>query len=551
MRRTLVLLVSLALAAVAAAQSTVVVGTQASTAFRPNPLWATSIPDFAVMPLILPGLTGFDGAMQAIPDLAADVEIAEDLTTYTFTLPADALWSDGTPVTAADVKFTWELRAHPTLLALPQPPGERTNALLVAGTAEYGEGEADSISGIRVLDERTIEFTLVGPNVGFLRSASVGILPAHVFDGLSVDEIVAHPYLELPTVTSGPYRVADYVRGEFWRLERVADHWSGEPQVETLVVRTFADAESLFSAIDAGEIHVSLIPANELERFEANPRLAILRNPGLGFYVLHVNQREPRIIDGCSADSYQELTRPRTPLDDVLVRQAMAWALDYDEIIDVLASGAGTRIPSAIFGPAWLLDEGLTEYHYDPERARELLAEAGWTLEGNRLVDADGNAFRTLSYVSTSGTDFFELGVLLQDYLGAVGIPVDIRLTTSANFLPTVLDGDWDFARNAGGNFGRDPTEATGFYVSCAGWANAMGFSDVAFDEAMRRGASSADLDVRAEAYLEASQRLNTLLPSLFLMTQDQIMVADVGLENVAGTSGSHMTWDAVRWAWR
>ena len=551
MRRIVGAIAALALVALASGQNTVVVGTQASTAFRPNPLWSTSIPDFAVMPLILPGLTGFDGEMQAVLALADGVDIADDLTTYTFTLPADAVWSDGAPITAADVKFTWELRAHPTLIALPQPPGERTQALLVAGTEAYGRGEADEIGGIRVLDERTIEFELVAPNVGFMRAASVGILPAHVFEGLSVDEIVAHPYLELPSVTSGPFRVAEYLRGEFWRLDRVRGHWTGEPSIETLVVRTFADAESLFSAIDAGEIHVSLIPANELERFEANPRLAVVRNPGLGFYVLHVNQREPRVIDGCSAESYHELTSPRAPLDDVLVRQALAWALDYDEIIDVLASGAGTRIPSAIFGPSWLLDEGLTEYRYDPERALELLAEAGWTLENNRLVDADGTPFRTLSYVSTSGTDFFELGVLLQDYLGAIGIPVDIRLTTSANFLPTVLEGDWDFARNAGGNFGRDPSEATGFYVSCAGWANAMGFSDIAFDEAMRRGASTADLTARAEAYREASQRLNHLLPSLFIMTQDQLMVADVGLDNVAGTSGSHMTWDAVRWAWR
>ena len=551
MQRIVVTLVGLALMAAAAAQSTVVVGTQASTAFRPNPLWATSIPDFAVMPHILPGLTGFDGEMQAQLDLATEVDIADDLTTYTFTLHADAVWSDGRPVTAADVKFTWELRAHPTLIALPQPPGERTNALLVLGTEEYGRGEADEIRGIRIIDDRTVSFTLVAPNVGFLRSASVGILPSHVFAGLSVDEIVAHEYLELPTVTSGPFRVADYVRGEFWRLERVPGHWAGEPEVETLVVRTFADAESLFSALDAGEVHVSLIPANELERFEANPRLAIVRNPGLGYYVLHINQREPRVIEGCSADTYHEVTRPRAPLDDVLVRQAMAWALDYDEIIDVLAAGAGTRIPSAIFGPSWLRDESLIEYAYDPERALELLAEAGWTLDGSRLVDAEGNPFRTLAYVSTSGTEFFELGVLLQDYLGAVGIPVDIRLTTSANFLPTVLDGDWDFARNAGGNFGRDPTEAIGFYASCAGWANAMGFSDIAFDEAMQRGASTADLEARAEAYLEASQRLNTMLPSLFIMTQDQIMVADVGLENVSGTSGSHMTWDATRWAWR
>jgi peptide/nickel transport system substrate-binding protein len=535
----------------ALAQSSIVIGTQASTAFRPNPLWSTSIPDFVVMSLILPGLAGFDGEMQATLELASAVDISDDLTRYTFTIDENAVWSDGSPVTANDVKFTWELRAHPTMIALPQPPIDRTLALLVEGTAAFGNGEADEITGIRVLDARTVEFTLVAPNVGFVRAASLGILPSHVFEGLSVDEIVAHPYLELPTVTSGPFRVGEYVRGEFWRLERVTGHWGEEAQVDTLVVRTFAEAEALFSAIDAGEVNVALVPATQLERFASNPGLQVIRRPGLGYYVLHIHQREPRVLDSCSADTYATMTQPRAPIDDVRVRQAMAWALNYDEIIDVLAAGAGTRIDSAIFGPSWLLDEGLVRYEYDPERASELLSQAGWVRDGAGLVDAEGNAFRTLTYVSTSTPEGFELGVLIQDYLGAVGIPVEIRLTTSANFLPTVLDGVWDFARNSGGNFGRDPSEANAFYASCAGWANAMGFSDAAFDDAMRRGAATADLDVRAEAYLEASARLNDLLPSLFLFTQDQIMVADISLANVSGTSGSHMAWDAVRWTWR
>jgi peptide/nickel transport system substrate-binding protein len=551
MRRFFGAALALLLVGSALAQSSIVIGTQASTAFRPNPLWSTSIPDFVVMTLILPGLTGFDGEMQATMQLAESVDIAEDLTRYTFTIAENAVWSDGTPVTAQDVKFTWELRAHPTMIALPQPPIDRTLALLVDGTDAFGKGEADEITGIRVVDARTVEFTLTAPNVGFIRATSLGILPSHVFAGVSVEEIVTHPYLELPSVTSGPFAVGEYVRGEFWRLERVPGHWSADAQVDTIVVRTFAEPEALFSAIDAGEVHVSLVPATQLERFASNPGLQVIRRPGLGYYVLHVHQREPRVVESCSAETYAEVTQPRQPIDDVLVRQAMAWALDYDEIIDVLAAGAGTRIDSAIFGPSWLRDEGLVRYAYDVDRATELLAQAGWQRDGNRLVDADGNPFRTLTYVSTSTDEGFELGVLIQDYLGAVGIPVEIRLTTSANFLPTVLDGEWDFARNSGGNFGRDPSEANAFYASCAGWANAMGFSDSAFDAAMRRGASTTDLDVRAEAYLEASQRLNELLPSLFLFTQDQIMVADTRIANVSGTSGSHMAWDAVRWAWR
>lgn len=550
MNRILLLLVAAGSTFGAFAQP-VVVGTQASTAFRPNPLWSTSIPDFAVMPLILPGLIAYDAEMQPTLALASAIDIAEDLTTYTFTIDERARWSDGTPVTAHDVKFTWELRADPTLLALPQPPIERALALQVSGTEAFGNGEATEVTGIRVLDDRTVAFDLVAPNVGFARATALGLLPHHVFRGLSVDEILAHPYLELPSVTSGPFTVSAYVRGEFWRLERVAGYWGGEPDIETIVIRTFAESEALFSAIDAGEVHVALVPNTQLDRFAANPGLRVIRRSGLGFYVLHVNQREPRVLENCSADNYLSVTQPRTPLDDARVRQALAWALDYDEISEVIAAGASTRIDSAIFGPSWLLDSGLVRYAQDLERSTALLAEAGWVRDENRLLNADGTPFRTLTYVSASSTEGFELGVLLQDYLGAIGIPLEIRLTTSANFLPTVLANDFDLARNAGGNLGRDPSEAFAFYRTCAGWANAMGFSDEAFDAAMQRGAATADVAVRAEAYLEASQRLNELLPSLFLFAQDQIVVLDARIDGVAGTSGSHLTWDAATWSWR
>lgn len=535
---------------VSAQDDTVVIGAPTTTAFRNNPLWATSSADFYVFPLILPGLTWFDDQMNPVLALAEDVTISDDGLTYTFTLPADATWSDGEPITAADVKFTWELKSHPALLALPQPPAGRGDITLVAGVEAYSNGESDEISGIQVIDDRTVVFTLNAPNFLFLGNATLGILPQHILGDVDPVEIADHPYLELPDVTSGPYTLTEYERDNFWRLAARADYWGTPASIANVIVRVFAENQAQMAAMEAGEIDVTAIPAAEVERFEGLDGISVVSRGGLGYYVLHFNQSEPRVIEGCTAEAVAEAYTGRAPLDNVQVRQAISFAIDRDEIIDVIADGQGTRIFTSIFGPDWLDNSGLEAYDYDPERALELLAEAGWTLneDGNRLVNAAGDPIRQLVYVAQPGQEGFDLGILVQDYLGAVGIPVEIRLTTSSNFLPTIFSEDWDLARNAGGTLGRDPSESARFYRTCAGWANALGYSNPEWDALMDEGAATTDLTQRVAIYNEASRILNTELPSLFLMTQNNVWAVSDRIQGFTGSAGGYITWDLTGW---
>jgi len=549
-----IVLAVLSLAVTASAQDeTVIIGAPTTTAFRNNPLWATSTADFYVFPLILPGLTWFDDQMKPVLALAEDVTISDDGLTYTFTLPENASWSDGEPITAADVKFTWELKSHPALLALPQPPAGRGDITLVAGVEAYSKGEADEITGIQVLDERTVAFTLNSPNFLFLGNATLGILPQHILGEVDPAVIADHPYFEFPNVTSGPYLLTEYVRDSFWRLAAREDYWGKPASIPNVIIRVFAELEAQLAAMEAGEIDVTAIPAAEVSRFEALEGVNVVSRSGLGYYVVHFNMSEPRVTEGCTAQAVAEAYTGRPPLDDVRVRQALSFAIDRDEIIDVIADGQGTRIFSSIFGPDWLDNSGLEPYDYNPERALELLAEAGWTLNaaGNRLVNADGQEFRQLIYVSQPGEEGFRLGILLQDYLGAIGIPVEIRLTTSANFLPTIFGEEWDLARNAGGSLGRDPSESARFYRTCAGWANALGYSNVEWDALMDAGAATTDLAKRAEIYNQASRILNTELPSLFLMTQNNVWAVRDRIQGFTGSAGNYITWNLTDWTIR
>lgn len=403
------------------------------------------------------------------------------------------------------------------------------------------------------MDDRTVTFTLNSPNFLFMGNATLGILPQHILGDVDPAAIADHPYMEMPDITSGPYILTEYERDNFWRLTARADYHGTPATIANVIVRVFADNQAQLAAMEAGEIDLTAIPATEVDRFETLDNIRVVSRGGLGYYVLHFNQSEPRVTEGCSAETVAEAYTGRAPLDDVRVRQAISFAIDRDEIIDVIASGQGTRIFTSIFGPDWLDNSGLEAYDYAPQRALDLLAEAGWTLNqaGNRLVNANGDPIRQFVYVAQPSQESFDLGVLLQDYLGAIGIPVEIRLTTSSNFLPTVFAEDWDIARNVGGALGRDPSESARFYRTCAGWANALGYSNPEWDALMDAGAATTDLTQRAAIYNEASRTLNTELPSLFLMTQNNVWAVSDRIDGFAGSAGGYITWNLTSWALR
>ncbi|MBN1287582.1 MAG: peptide ABC transporter substrate-binding protein [Anaerolineae bacterium] len=543
-----------AMGAFAQEGSQITIGVGGITGRHYNPIWMTSGAQMASFPLILPGLTWFDGEVQPVLDLAESVDINDDATVYTFTLPAAATWSDGEPLTAEDVEFTVLLYLNPIIQATS--PAFSKNLDGVVGATEFKAGETDTVPGVEVVDAQTIRFTLTGSDYLFLRKSFLGILPKHVLGDVPVEEIDTHEYLDAPTVTSGPYNFVEYEPDQYMRFERRADYWGEPAQIDTVIFRIFEESETLYAALEAGEVDIASIAAEEVERFEAMDGISTMSNPGVGYLVTHFNMGEALIGAGeevdCAALKAEGKVayEPHPPLDDMRVRQALAYTVDMPEVIDVIASGQGTPIYSSIFGPSWLDNSGLNDYAYNPDKAIELLGEAGWTLnDSGRMADAEGTPMRDLIYVAQPGQQSFDLGLLLQDYFGAVGVGLEIRLTTSSSFIPVVLAEEWDLARNAGGDFGSDPSVSVNYYTTCAGWAGALGFTSPDFDEAMTAGSATNDLAERAAIYNTASGILNTELPSLYFMTANvNYAYSDKVQGFVGANNANYMTWNFGEW---
>ena len=229
-------------------KSQVFIGTSGMTGKHFNPIWLTSNPQFMTFPLILPGLTWFDSDVQPVPDLASEIEANEDATEYTFYLPEEAAWSDGEPLTADDVYFTYKLAVDPDL---GQSVWE-SNFADIVGLAEYKAGEAEEIAGITVVDDHTLTIELTKPNATFLANTYLGILPEHILGGMSIAELEQSEYVDAPTVTSGPYDFVEFVSGQYIHLAKKDGYWGEEPQIDEVFVKMFEEQATILAQLEAG-----------------------------------------------------------------------------------------------------------------------------------------------------------------------------------------------------------------------------------------------------------------------------------------------------------
>ncbi|SLN52043.1 Periplasmic dipeptide transport protein precursor [Roseivivax jejudonensis] len=282
---------------------------------------------------VFEGLTRFaaDGSIE--PALAESWEISEDGTTYTFTLRDGVTFHDGSAFDAEDVVFT-----------LDRARGEDS----VNAQKALFEG----IESVTATDPTTVEITLAEPDGAFLFNLAWG--DAVMVAPESIEDIKTAP------VGTGPFAFERWVQGDRVDLVRNDAYWGESPALETASFRFISDPTAAFAAMMAGDIDVfSNFPAPEnLPQFESDPRFQVLMGSSEGETILAMNNA-------------------RAPLDDALVRQAIAHAIDRQAIIDGAMYGAGTPIGTH-FAPHHPDYVDLTELSaHDPEKARRLLAEAG------------------------------------------------------------------------------------------------------------------------------------------------------------------------------
>lgn len=481
--------------------------------------------------LVTPDLTG-----AIVGDLASGWEVSDDQLTWTFTLRDNATWHDGTPVTAADVKFTFEMSADPDYT------GGYFDAS-VAGTAAKQSGEADEVSGVQVIDDRTVSLSTEEPNALVLDTiAQRWIMPSHILGDIPVADLASSAQATLP-VGSGPYRVVEWRTDEAIILEAFPDYHGQVANIANYIWKVVPEISTHYTELVTGAADISTsIRAEDFAGIQEEPGIATLQFPGVNLTSMIFNTTSPYF-------------------SDVRVRQAVAYALDRDSMIAV-GGGAGTLTVSQVHPSMPEYNSEIAPYPYDADTAASLLEEAGWT-------DADGDGIRESQGVEglEDGTPFsVALGTwtnplyslpaqIIQQNLGDVGISVEINVVDFnvyfSEYLTAANNPDFQFGMSGWFNLilPAHSDLALNFVEGSGGYLRSL-WADDRVTELLTAAPTIFDDAERYAAYHEVQATVHEALPFLYLSRLDNLIAYDENLVLPAIGNLRDVFSSIPQWSW-
>lgn len=349
--------------------------------------------------------------------MLADSITTEDNIHFIVHIDDAATWSDGTPVTAADVEYS--------VLRYASPVVGNTTLLLYAfvGTDDetgFVEEGATSIEGVTALDDKTVQFTAKSPMAltTFQNSYAryLHILPKHVIENFSEEELTSNDWFNHPDVISGPYFLTDYDLDHYVSYTANQNYWKGAPKIDKLNIRV-VDGSQIYSGLQSGEIDIThhtmtAIPQEDYESIEKLDNV--------------------KVVYGAPITNQSAFIQTAN-LPDARVRQALLYAIDRQQLVDQLLKGHGEVVDGFLSSAGPFYDPALQPIAYDPDKARELLEQAGW------------DSSRTLRFYVNSGDSTFINGVqVIAAQWAQVGINVEITTVDLATLMTVAGTTDYD-----------------------------------------------------------------------------------------------------------
>ncbi len=450
---------------------------------------------------VMEPLLYLDTDLKLQPQLAQSWSVSADGLSYTFKLRPNVKWHDGQPFTSADVRFTVM-----EVLKKLHPRGRSSFAKVVS---------------VETPDALTAIIKLSQPAPPMMTALASGyespMVPKHLFEGT---DIAVNPYINKP-VGTGPFVFKEWQKGSHIVLERNPNYWrAGKPALQRIVFRIINDASARAAGLEAGELQIgglSPVPLTDLTRLAKNPKLSI----------------ETRGYAYMSPFLLMEVNTRRPPLNDVRVRQAMAYAIDRQRLTQIVWMGYGKPAVSPIPSPVTAFHStDIPKYEYNPEKAKQLLDEAGLK------VGAGGWRFKIKHDFVPLGSDYQRTGEFIKQQLARVGIDVELRSQDLPSFFRRVYtDYDFDTTSLYYGAFA-DPTQG----VQRLYWSksiqkgvvftNPTDYRSAEMDRIIESAQSENDPAKRKALYLEMQRLAMTDLPIIPLMETRFTTVANSKLKN-------------------
>ena len=384
-----------------------------------------------------------DGTEEPQPRIAESYEISDDGTEYTFHLRNDVTFHDGTPLTSADVKFSLEMYMN----------------------SEYQGSQVTMLQSVETPDDYTVVCKLEGAYSPFLLGVCSVHIASQAYYEASPEEFVSNP------VGSGPYKYTGRSKGSNITLEAYDGYYRGEAPIKEVNFEVIPDQSTTAIALQTGEVNFATIESSTIAQLSANPNIEIAEVANSGF-------------------TYVSMNTEKEPFNDVKVRQAINYAINRENLVQVCYDGEAEVNSNICSKDRFGYSDDQFQYTYDPEKAKELLAEAGIETPydlGEMLV----------------AEKYSNIATVLQSDLAAVGLNVTIAVKefnsyigdlTSGNYgitaLEMTLDGDTQMLEMA-------------FTSDYIGTANNARYSDATMDELFEKTRTETDTDARKELFDE------------------------------------------------
>ena len=348
--------------------------------------------------------------------MLADSITTEDNRNFVVHIDEAATWSDGTPITAEDVAYT--------ALRLTSPVINNTAMMyyVFEGVGDDGfvEAGADSVDGIQVIDDKTIQFTTKDSMslTTFENSYARYLLtlPKHVIEKYTEEELSTAEWFNQPDVISGPFYVTEFDVDHYISYKANPDYWKGAPKIDKLNIK-IVDGSQLYAGLQSGEIDItqhtmSVIPPEDYASVEALDNVDVVYG---------------------SPVTNQSMFIQTANVPDVRVRQAMLYAINRDQLLSELLDGHGEVVDGFLSSASPFYDDSITPVTYDPEKAKALLEEAGW----------DGS--QTLRfYVNSGDSTFVNAATVMVAQWAAVGIKAEVQTVDFATLMSVAGTRDYD-----------------------------------------------------------------------------------------------------------
>ena len=467
----------------------------------PNPFKAGSSPaDYEYFFLVYDMMLNYSREdLSPIPALAESWEVSEDGKTYTFKIRDDATWSDGTPMTAEDVAFTFNF------------------IWKNEGTGAFNDylGFPKSFSAP---NPTTFVWEMEKATIAPVSPPYVPILPKHIWEKFEgTDAATLKAYTDKADVGTGPYRLAEWKQGEFLRFEARDDYWGPDPVADVVTIRIFENQEAMVQALKNGDVDALNDVAPALfDSLKGEPNIETWETMPNYLYNFAFNLKEGRGTG-------------HPALQDPVMRRAIAHAIDKEQLVNSILQGYGEVGDSFLlpmYGRYYLPAEGEEKYPFDLAKANQMLDDAGY-------LDTDGDGVREmpnggepLNFELVTLTDdqySTDVGKLIEAWLEELGWNVTMKPVSTAKAYQLWADSEFD-AYVWGWSGDPDPNFMLSIFTtnSCYSWSDGC-YSNAEYDQMYEEQQQALTYEERKPIVDEMQRHFYAEVPEVILFYTKQL----------------------------